>query len=152
MLTLYHASPHLFRKPTYDALVRNRSNHANGNLGLWFSTSPDWIKGFGIHVYSFQLADDAAQTGIDISIGDLKQMDTLCFEERDYQEKRIELMSQGHQFIRIIEKNGLFDMGIVLDFDIISDFGLMAAKTSRKETRNESKQSRHNQFTSNLPV
>lgn len=139
MLTLYHASPHLFGKPSYDALVQNRLNHANGNLGLWFSTSVAWISGFGNNVYSFQIANESLKNGIDISIGNLKEMDNLFFEEKDYQEKRIELISQGYQFIRIIENNGRFDMGIVLDFDIIYNFGLIKDKNSKKLFRNESK-------------
>jgi hypothetical protein len=38
---MFHASSHLYHRPDYDLLSANRTNHANGALGLWVSHSAD---------------------------------------------------------------------------------------------------------------
>ena len=51
----YHASAHTYDFPSYEELIKNRTNHANGNMGLWFAVKSDWIQGFGNNVYEVEV-------------------------------------------------------------------------------------------------
>ena len=53
----YHASNHTYDFPSYEELVKNRTNHANGNLGLWMSAKKDWIEGFGNNIYELVITE-----------------------------------------------------------------------------------------------
>lgn len=54
-MKFYHASAHQFEFPCYEDLIQNRTNHANGNMGLWFAVKSDWIEGFGNYTYELDV-------------------------------------------------------------------------------------------------
>lgn len=118
MLT-YHASPHLFEFPDYDLVCANRENHANGNLGLWVSMSPDWISGFGSNIYSLEVSGITK----DLPLKTLSQWDKDSPNDPDfYSNMRQSLLNEGVTFLRLVEIDGRSDMGIVIDFKAISSF------------------------------
>lgn len=124
VLEVFHASPHLMSQPNYKQCIANRLNHANGELGLWFSLNTTWIGGFGQHIYSFDLnlMDLKHKT---ISISELAEWSRVV--DFDYQAKRLELLSKDFSVIFIEEKSSDIHMGIVLDFQAITNFKLTHA-------------------------
>ena len=129
-ITCYHASPDLFREPSYSKCLQNRKNHENGNLGLWFSMEPSWIKGFGGNIYQFDINDAGGDKSIEVTCEQLFEWNLKKFNHVDYQNKRLQLIQQGYDFIKVIENGGFFKMGIVLNFDAIINFSLMVEKTT----------------------
>ena len=120
MITLYHGSRHKFDFPEYHQCVEQRSNHRNGELGLWFSMSPEWIGGFGEFVYVF----DADYTSpYVLPLHELAKWANV--EDFDYRQKRLDLLALGHDLILLEEKDGSVDMGVVLDFSTIKNFQLL---------------------------
>ena len=124
----YHASAHTYDFPSYEELIKNRTNHANGNMGLWFSAKSDWIEGFGDNIYEIEIAET------DIKI--LPFSEAVNWQERfkgDWESNREELevlyyqnlrkeMMKTHKAILFRENSGELAMGIVLDFSVIKDF------------------------------
>ena len=127
----YHASAHTYDFPSYEELIKNRTNHANGNMGLWFSAKSDWIEGFGDNIYEIEIAET------DIKIlpfseavnwqegfkGDWKS-NREELEVLYYQDLRKEMM-KTHKVILFKETNGETAMGIILDFTAIKDFKIL---------------------------
>lgn len=132
---MFHASKERYEQPCYASCHENRTNHENGNLGLWFSTDASWIKGFGSNTYQFNLDSVSETRNYDLLFKDLALWNHQGFQAEDYQEKRLELIAKGYDFIRIIESNGRFDMGIVLNFDAILNFSLIAEKQIEPHSR-----------------
>ena len=124
----YHASEHTYDFPNYENLIKNRTNHANGNLGLWFSVKSDWIESFGKNIYEFEISDE------NINIipfkdcinwnSNFKGRGKSNHEELEanyYQNLRKELIKK-HKVILFKEINNETAMGIVLDFTVIKNF------------------------------
>ena len=127
----YHASKHKYDFPSYENLIENRTNHANGNLGLWFSTKSDWIENFGKNVYEFEI-DEKNINFMDFSecvkwhkkFKGETESNAVELECIYYQELRNELMKK-HKVILFKETNGEIAMGIILDFTAIKDFKIL---------------------------
>lgn len=119
-MIVYHNSPHLFDFPVYELIVQNRTNHGNGELGLWFATSNSWQEGFGSYCYEVTLKEDTKIIHIDAS-----EFAKMCYDESHptyYQEWRLDYMSKGHHVICLKERYDTVDMGIILDFGCIACF------------------------------
>lgn len=112
-MIVYHNSNHLFTRPNYDLIVANRTNHGNGELGLWFSTTNDWQKGFGKYKYQIAVPNEGCHAIDAMAFRD------LCNAEEGteyYKLWRERLLAKGYTHIRIYESDGSFDMGIIIDF------------------------------------
>ena len=124
----YHASAHTYDFPSYEELIKNRTNHANGNMGLWFAVKSDWIQGFGNNVYEVEVDESNIvimpfsecvkwQKGFKSGLENNSQE----LESLYYQDLRKEMM-KTHKAILFRENSGELAMGIVLDFSVIKDF------------------------------
>lgn len=131
-LTCYHASKHIFNAPSYEKCISNRENHSNGNLGLWFSVEASWIQDFGSNIYQFELFDRTGSQGIELPFDKLLEWNKRGFDTNAYQDKRLELIAAGFDFIKIIESRGTFDMGIVLNFESIVDYTRVSGKSMQR--------------------
>ena len=112
----YHNSKHKFSKPCYEMVKKNRENHGNGELGLWYSTTNDWQKGFGGICYTFEVLGKELRLPF-------KVFQDLCYSEDSptfYEDQRNQWLKEGYAFLSIIEQNGREAMGIVLDFGAIT--------------------------------
>lgn len=142
-MKVYHATPHTFDFPVYEELVSKRTNHANGNLGLWFAMNDSWIKGFGQNIYEIEFSDKVTST---ISLMQLKKWNDnlrenqLDLSEQDYekiadeyyQNIRHSLLS-SHKVLLIEEASGECEMGIILDFSVIENFKLQKKEFKLKK-------------------
>ena len=54
-MLVFHSSNSLYEKPTHENIIKNRQNHVNGVLGLWFAINPSWIDSFGRNTYEITL-------------------------------------------------------------------------------------------------
>ena len=54
-MLVFHSSNSLYEKPTHENIIKNRQNHVNGVLGLWFAVNPKWIDSFGRNTYEITL-------------------------------------------------------------------------------------------------
>ena len=127
----YHASEHTYDFPSYEDLIKNRTNHANGNLGFWFSVRSDWIENFGHNTYEFEIIDK------DITVMPFSECIKWNRKFKDsskdnneeleciyYQNLRKELVKK-HKVILFKEVSGETAMGIILDFTAIKDFKIL---------------------------
>jgi len=112
-MIVYHNSPHIFEKPTIEMIVANRTNHANGLLGLWFSTSNSWQEGFGQYCYEIDIPDD-----VRIMYMDIDDFVDMCKNKTDFLYIRNELLDNDYAAIYIRELSDKVEMGILLDLDI----------------------------------
>ncbi|MCP4989204.1 MAG: hypothetical protein GY928_25045 [Colwellia sp.] len=111
----YHNSKHTFDKPCYEMIKKNRENHGNGNLGLWYSTTNSWQKGFGGVGYKLEVIGKELRM-------DFKDFQKLCYGREGvafFIEQRDVWLSEGYSYLSIIEHSGINAMGIVLDLDAI---------------------------------
>lgn len=127
-MKFYHASSHNYDFPCYEDLIKNRTNHANGNLGLWFATKSDWIEGFGVNTYEIEIdQSDIVVLPFSEAVkwkNEFKDNLSENSEELEciyYQGLRKELM-KTHKVILFKELSGSLDIGILLDFSVIKDF------------------------------
>lgn len=111
----YHATDHIYDSVDYELLIKNRKNHLNGVLGLWCGMKNDWIKGFGKYIYEVHYSGKS----YDMSINELAGYAHRNIDEGQYREIREKLLSEGYDYISIIEKNNECDMIVVLNFDSI---------------------------------
>lgn len=131
--TVYHASNHDFDFPNYEHIVSNRTNHKNGELGLWCAFSHQWIKGFGENIYELTYKNENIKQ---ISFHDfykkcnMKNAPDEKEEEDFYLLWREELMKEGFDVLEIVESSGSIDMLIVLNFDAIKSFKKINKKTA----------------------
>ena len=127
-ITGFHNSPPRFAFPSYEMLTNNRVNHANGALGLWYSTVNSWQKGFGGICYKLEVGGEELL----MSFSDFSEM---CrgeiYDTEGYKQKREQWIKEGYSYLSIIEHNGRNDMGIVLDFDGILSFEEELCESSR---------------------
>jgi len=116
---MFHASPHEFKFPVYDLLIKNTTNHDNSVLGLWVSSRTDWIGGFGENFYKV----DIDARSIDRSVVELRQWAVENPNEPYfYTEQRQRLLLDEVDYIRVVESDGRSEMGIVLNFNAIMAF------------------------------
>ena len=54
-MLVFHNSNSLYENPTHENIIKNRKNHVNGVLGLWFAVNPTWIDSFGRNTYEITL-------------------------------------------------------------------------------------------------
>jgi hypothetical protein len=120
----YHASAHTYEFPSYEELIKNRTNHANGNMGLWFAVKSDWITGFGGNVYEVEIDENNISI---IPFDECVKWEKNSSKDSEeaaclyYQNLRKEMMTT-HKAILFQELSGELAMGIVLDFSVIKDF------------------------------
>lgn len=144
----YHASNHNYEFPTYEDLIKNRTNHANGNLGLWISAKNNWISGFGKNIYEVDV--DEADIKV-IAFSQVVQWEkdftdkvdgALDYDTKElyacayYQTLRLELLKK-HQ-VKVLmfkEANGSIEMGIVMDFSAIKEFKNMTEPGKKRKLR-----------------
>ena len=115
-MTVYHASKFLFNKPDIQKIWKNRTNHNNGDLGLWCSTKKDWITTFGNHTYELEISKKSKF----ISYSEFYK---ICCNTIDYRAMREELIKE-YDNLCIVEDNGTIEMLIVLNLDSITNFKL----------------------------
>lgn len=114
--TVYHASNHLFTKPDIDMINKNRVNHQNGMLGLFFSTTQNkWFHGFGKHIYEIEIPKHFRPF-----VMSLKDFHNLSMKVTDetYKEIREQLLEQGVDYILIEESDDTIAMGVFINLDI----------------------------------
>ncbi len=114
-MKVYHATNHIFDALDYDSLVKNRTNHKNGALGLWCAFKNDWIKGFGNIIYEIELSGKP----YNMPIRELMKYANDQLEESDYELIRNKLLSDGYDYIALIEKDNSCDMIVILNFNIV---------------------------------
>lgn len=112
--TLWHSSPHIFDMPCIGLIESNRSNHANGLLGLWASVSPKWTRGFGDNLYLLKVKGNVKN----LSVKDLAKMGP---DTEPYIVMRQELLYFGVDILRIVECNGISEMSVIVNFDSIME-------------------------------
>lgn len=117
-LVMFHASKHQFDFPEVEASNTHRENHANGALGLWVSRQSDWIQGFGSNIYEVRFTGRV----LDVPFEQFSKWGRGQ-EDRFFAARRAELLKQGIAYIRIVEMNGLSEMGVVVDLTSIDRFG-----------------------------
>lgn len=120
--TVYHASPIEFDFPCYESIIKNRTNHINGHLGLWCAPENKWISGFGHYIYEVKYKSDSI---LKMSFHDFKNScDRELNKEQDdaFQLWRQKLINDGFSVLEIVENNGQMDMLIILDLNAIISF------------------------------
>lgn len=125
-MIVYHNSPYMFDFPDYELLVKNRTNHGNGELGLWFSTTNTWQNGFGNYCYEIDIDDEEF---VHIDAYDFCKMCQSTEASRDpmfFREWRDKWILLDRKIIAIQEYSGNVDMGIILDFNAINKFTLIS--------------------------
>lgn len=119
-MIFYHATKHEFNMPDYDSIISNRTNHSNGLLGLWCSTTlSKWIQNFGKNIYSIQLKEHKPfKIKINSFIIECKK----CNTDEDFIQWRNLLIKKKYSHIEIIESDDSIDMVVILDFENIKEF------------------------------
>jgi len=110
---VYHSSMYEFDKPSIEMIIKNISNHANGLLGLWFSTTNGWQKNFGTYTYEFEIPDDARALEMDIT-----DFVSMCNKTEDFLLLREEFLDNEYEVLNIRERTGKVEMGILLNLDV----------------------------------
>ncbi len=135
-MLVFHNSNSLYEKPTHENIIKNRQNHVNGVLGLWFAVNPKWIDSFGRNTYEITLDQNDV---IVLPVDQLFQWEkTANFlnnnklienkeleKEKYYLNLRESLLKQGTKAIIFEENNDNKEMGIILDLKIIKKFQLI---------------------------
>lgn len=115
----FHASKHIFETPDYELLATNRSGHENGLLGLWVAKSKEWIQGFGPHIYELEIIGEC----LEITVEQLRSWGRECEgNPGGWLRKRGELLSDGIDYLKVVEFGGRVDMAIVINFTSIRQF------------------------------
>lgn len=117
--TVYHASNHLFTKPDIDMIQKNRINHENGMLGLFFSTTKDkWFHGFGSNIYDITIPPHFKPLVMTVKdffklsqAGDNDPVDYFKYH-------RQRLLESGVDYILVEEYDGSSGMGVFINLDI----------------------------------
>lgn len=135
-LALFHASKHEFDFPDIGHSAANRENHANGALGLWVATQPDWIGEFGPHLYEVRVTGKV----LDVPIDQFSRWGgRYGVDARDdyFAQRRQELLEAGVSYIRVVELDGRSDMGVVVDLAAIEQFKRLQGQHSSDCAREE---------------
>lgn len=147
-MLVFHNSNSLYEKPTHENIIKNRQNHVNGVLGLWFAVNPKWIDSFGKNTYEITLDQNDV---IVLSVDELFQWEkTANFlnnnklienkeleKEKYYLNLRESLLKQGNKAIIFEENNNNKEMGIILDLKIIKKFQLIKNNEIKIEKKNK---------------
>ena len=147
-MLVFHNSNSLYEKPTHENIIKNRQNHVNGVLGLWFAVNPKWIDSFGRNTYEITLDQNDV---IVLSVEELFQWEkTANFlnnnklienkeleKEKYYLNLRESLLKQGTKAIIFEENNNNKEMGIILDLKIIKKFQLIKNNEIKIEKKNK---------------
>ncbi len=147
-MLVFHNSNSLYEKPTHENIIKNRQNHVNGVLGLWFAVNPKWIDSFGKNTYEITLDQNDV---IVLSVNELFQWEkTANFlnnnklienkeleKEKYYLNLRESLLKQGNKAIIFEENNNNKEMGIILDLKIIKKFQLIKNNEIKIEKKNK---------------
>ena len=147
-MLVFHNSNSLYEKPTHESIIKNRQNHVNGVLGLWFAVNPKWIDSFGRNTYEITLDQNDV---IVLSVDELFQWEkTANFlnnnklienkeleKEKYYLNLRESLLKQGTKAIIFEENNNNKEMGIILDLKIIKKFQLIKNNEIKIEKKNK---------------
>ena len=120
----FHASKHVFDRPDHVQSERNRENHDNGALGLWVAHSPDWIGGFGQHLYAIEFSGNA----IDLPVQELAAW-SRQHENGFHDAKRAELLERGVDALRVIEQDGRCEMAVIVNLQRLERFVRIDAVT-----------------------
>jgi hypothetical protein len=147
-MLVFHNSNSLYEKPTHENIIKNRQNHVNGVLGLWFAVNPKWIDSFGRNTYEITLDQNDV---IVLPVDELFQWEkTANFlnnnklienkeleKEKYYLNLRESLLKQGTKAIIFEENNNNKEMGIILDLKIIKKFQLIKNNEIKIEKKNK---------------
>ena len=147
-MLVFHNSNSLYEKPTHENIIKNRQNHVNGVLGLWFAVNPKWIDSFGRNTYEITLDQNDV---IVLPVNELFQWEkTANFlnnnklienkeleKEKYYLNLRESLLKQGTKAIIFEENNNNKEMGIILDLKIIKKFQLIKNNEIKIEKKNK---------------
>ncbi len=109
--TVYHYSNQKWDRPDIKKIISKRTNHDNGNLGLWCATSnAEWAKGFGRYTYELDIGMNACK---DITVDELRNI----APDADYLKVRNQLIRDGYKVLRIIEVDDRCEMLVMLDLN-----------------------------------
>ena len=148
-MLVFHNSNSLYEKPTHENIIKNRQNHVNGVLGLWFAVNPKWIDSFGRNTYEITLDQNDV---IVLPVDELFQWEkTANFlnnnklienkeleKEKYYLNLRESLLKQGTKAIIFEENNNNNkEMGIILDLKIIKKFQLIKNNEIKIKKKNK---------------
>lgn len=113
----YHRSRHVFNFPSIEEIERNRTGHANGLLGLWVAfKDDDWVRGFGSILYTMDVEPSSVRSL------HIEYIARLWSDPETHVNLRAEFLADGVDMIYIVENSGKCDMGVVVNFEIISNF------------------------------
>ena len=147
-MLVFHNSNSLYEKPTHENIIKNRQNHVNGVLGLWFAVNPKWMDSFGRNTYEITLDQNDV---IVLPVDELFQWEkTANFlnnnklienkeleKEKYYLNLRESLLKQGTKAIIFEENNNNKEMGIILDLKIIKKFQLIKNNEIKIKKKNK---------------
>lgn len=119
--TVYHASNHIFSKPDICEIHKNRVNHNNGMLGLFFSVENNkWFHTFGEHIYSIDIP--SSFNGVKMPLEEFKKLSIPKIDESlliDYFiNTRNDFINKGVDYILITEYDETSQMGVFINLDI----------------------------------
>lgn len=118
---LTHFSNHQFDFPDYEQLNLNRSNHENGGLGLWCANGDDsWAGGFGSIRYRCVLKESSTIEDLPSAL-----LHKMSMSDVDYHAIRSDFLKRGVDAIRIVERSGRCGMVVIMNFDSISEWGVL---------------------------
>lgn len=122
-LVVYHASNHDFVKPDIIQIQKNITNHINGMLGLFFSTTnTPWFHLFGKNIYQIDVPSDFNYEIITvkeyrkISVPPPELEDELLVEH--FNNVRQDFINKGVDLILINESDDTCGMGIFINLDV----------------------------------
>lgn len=125
---IYHNSNTKFAFPSHESIIKNRTGHVNGVLGLWFANNTKWNDSFGVYTYEIEIHDSSVSL---ISVNDLmsweKNISKQYINENDKEKAYLELrekLLKNYSVLQIQELDGRYEMGIILNFDSIVKFSL----------------------------
>ncbi len=120
----YHYSDFLFKKPDIELIYKNRKNHINGLLGLYFSTTQcDWGKGFGKYAYEIVIPESFNKEIISLNdfykLTSLNLMNLNKEQEIEYfKSLRKYYLNKNIDFLLVLENNNSCGMGVLINLGL----------------------------------
>lgn len=122
-LVVYHASNHDFIKPDINQIQKNITNHINGLLGFFFSTTnTPWFHLFGKNIYQIDVPSNfkyeviSVQEYVRISKPPLDIESDMLIDH--FNTVRQGFINKGVDLILINESDDTCGMGIFINLDI----------------------------------
>lgn len=121
-LRMFHASQFDIQFPNFQKIIQNRTNHANGSLGLWVSRNSEWFTGDRNHLYEVEFTARPVQ----VTVSRLKawniEAGTEARQVAYHLYQREKLMALGYDYIELLELGGRSEMGVIMNLQCITSW------------------------------